>query len=540
MSAIAAAEYDNAPEVEDPWSLPHGWAWARASEFSKIVGGGTPRDSANPDNYAADGIPWITPADLSGFAGAYIGRGARSLSDLGFQNSSAKLLPKGTVLFSSRAPVGYCAVAANPVCTNQGFKSLVLGQGVVAEFVRYYMLYNRKYFVDAASGTTFKEISGSTLADLLFPIAPKTLQSRIVARIDELFTEIAEGEAALERARSGLDTWRRALLKAAVTGELTRDWRGANKSTDTADDLLSNIRFEIDADDPPARRGRYAGTPTPLDLNSLPELPPEWRWVRMADVTRPDTRNGISVKGSDQPPGIASLRLDALGDIGIDYTRIRFIDIDGEKIRALSLREGDFLISRANGSEHLVGKARLVRKVPFECVYPDTIIRYRIAASPLLAEWLEVIWESAFIRGQIVRMAKTTAGILKISQEDISRIVFPLPTLAEIAACIRLLSAHVQSANDALATLEKTVRDRAALRQSILKSAFEGRLVPQEPNDEPASVLLARLRAETPLAPPRGRKTSRYAASNRSPPLSSPAKAGDPVTTGPRFGDDIS
>ncbi len=96
------------------------------------------------------------------------------------------------------------------------------------EFFRYYVIYNRRYFVENASGTTFKELSGEVMSDLLFPIAPLAEQRRIVARIDELFTEIADGEAALARARDDLDTWRRALLKAAVTGELTTEWREAN------------------------------------------------------------------------------------------------------------------------------------------------------------------------------------------------------------------------------------------------------------------------------------------------------------------------
>jgi hypothetical protein len=112
---------------------------------------------------------------------------------------------------------------------------------------------------------------------------------------------------------------------------------------------------------------------------------------------------------------------------GIDYSRIRYIEISQSTAKALTLRQGDFLISRANGSEHLVGRARLVRTFPMECVYPDTIIRYRIGASPLVGEWLELIWESAFIRRQIRRMAKTTAGILKISQDDISQIWLPIP-----------------------------------------------------------------------------------------------------------------
>jgi type I restriction enzyme, S subunit len=480
------------------WELPNGWAWAAASSFATVVGGGTPREAADPTNYDDQGTPWITPADLSGYSGTHIRRGARSLSERGFANSSARLLPASTVLFSSRAPVGYCVVASNPVCTNQGFKSLILRGHIIPEYIRYYMVYNRKYFVDNASGTTFKELSGSTLGELLFPIAPVTLQRRIVSRIDELFAEIAEGEAALERARKGLDTWRRALLKAAVTGELTRDWREANRPTETGADLLARIGAERGAPTHGSGRRRRSAAPGPIDTAALAELPAGWVWGRMADITVSDVRNGISVKGSDNPPGTPALRLDALGEGGIDYTRIRYIDISQQKAQALALCERDFLISRANGSEHLVGRARLVRAVPIRCVYPDTIIRYRIGEPSALGEWLELIWESEFVRRQIRTIAKTTAGILKISQEDIGQIVFPIPPETEMAAAISSFSTQVQSASDASATVEKTQLDRASLRQSILKSAFEGRLVPQDSADEPASALLARLRNSHP------------------------------------------
>jgi type I restriction enzyme S subunit len=130
---------------------------------------------------------------------------------------------------------------------------------------------------------------------LPFPVPPPPEQDRIVARIDELFAEITEGETALQRARSGLDTWRQTLLKAAITGELTSDWREANKAAGTADEVLAKIRLEKDSGDPVTRRGRRTSTQAAPDLNSLHELPSCWRWARMSDVTRSDTRNGISI-----------------------------------------------------------------------------------------------------------------------------------------------------------------------------------------------------------------------------------------------------
>ena len=113
------------------------WKTVKLSEVSKIVGGGTPSTTEN--SYWDGNIPWITPKDLSGHKDMYVSSGSRSITEIGLKNSSAKLLPRDTVLFTSRAPIGYIAIASQPVCTNQGFKNLVLNDGYDCRFF-YYLL----------------------------------------------------------------------------------------------------------------------------------------------------------------------------------------------------------------------------------------------------------------------------------------------------------------------------------------------------------------------------------------------------------------
>ncbi len=120
-------EVDPLPPVtadDAPYELPKGWEWTRLVEIGQIIGGGTP-SSSNPEFFADKGIPWLTPADLYGIKSKYISRGKRYLTELGLRKSSAQLMPKGTILFSSRAPIGYVAIVQNQVSTNQGFKSCV-------------------------------------------------------------------------------------------------------------------------------------------------------------------------------------------------------------------------------------------------------------------------------------------------------------------------------------------------------------------------------------------------------------------------------
>ena len=175
---------------------------------------------------------------------------------------------------------------------------------------------------------------------------------------------------------------------------------------------------------------------------------------------------------------------------------VRYIPLAENRVAEYALNTGDLLISRANGSAELVGRAVYVEQVDETVVFPDTIIRYPFAKNELLGRWVELAWRSPNARNFGIRkLAKTTAGILKISQEDIAQVALPVPPLAEAAEVLRRVSDALSAASDTAALLDAEAADAARLRQSVLKAAFEGRLVPQDPADEPASNMLARVAA---------------------------------------------
>ena len=165
------------------------WKVMKLSEVATIVGGGTP--SSSKSEYFENGnIPWITPKDLSGYNKRYISKGERNITELGLKNSSAKLLPKNTVLLTSRAPIGYVAIASNEISTNQGFKSLVLNDGHIPEFF-YYLLKNNVHILESrATGSTFKEISGQILKDTELSIPTPDIQQKIVDILSPLDDKI--------------------------------------------------------------------------------------------------------------------------------------------------------------------------------------------------------------------------------------------------------------------------------------------------------------------------------------------------------------
>ena len=198
--------------------LPPGWAETALGDVCAIVSGSTPK-STEPEYWDGD-IPWITPDDLSRHVGKRITIGRRSITEAGFASCSTRMVPTDTVLYTSRAPIGYVAIAAQPVCTNQGFKNIVPPSGLSSDYLYWYMEYATAEVKARASGTTFAEISGKAIKAVPLRIAPTAEQERIVAAIEEQFSRLDSGLAAMERVRKNLKRMRAALIHAAASGRL--------------------------------------------------------------------------------------------------------------------------------------------------------------------------------------------------------------------------------------------------------------------------------------------------------------------------------
>ena len=194
--------------------IPEGWRVGQLSEICEIVGGGTP-SKVKTEYYTNNGIHWLTPKDLSISCKKFTSRGLDDITELGYKSSSAKLMPKGAVLFSSRAPIGYLTIAKNTICTNQGFKSAVPGIAGTA-FLYYYLKFNTEYIKTLASGSTFKEASGSLMKSLAVVIPPKM----VFDKFEDVMARYFDSQENIELENSHHLKVRDSLLPRLMSGEL--------------------------------------------------------------------------------------------------------------------------------------------------------------------------------------------------------------------------------------------------------------------------------------------------------------------------------
>jgi type I restriction enzyme S subunit len=361
---------------------------------------------------------------------------------------------------------------------------------------------------------SMRNIGQERIGLIQVPVPPADEQARIVAKLDELLSDLDAGVAELKAAQLKLQRYRQSLLKAAIEGALTAEWRQKNRPTETGAELLQRIlrerrarweeqqlaKFAAQGKAPPKGWKDKYPEPQPPKAEGLPELPEGWVWASVEQLSPNDLANGRSVPTAAS--GARVLRLTAVKGGRIDLSEYKVGEWTDDEARPFAVAENDLLIVRGNGSLALVGRAGLVGPVDMQVAFPDTLIRLRIINSVASPAWLGLVWDSPFVRNHLEDRARTSAGIYKISQPDIESALIPIPPLVEQT---EILKASAQLEDEIRATevgLAAAFTHSSAQRQNVLRAAFRGELVPQDPNDEPASVLLDRLRAERAVAKP--------------------------------------
>ena len=353
----------------------------------------------------------------------------------------------------------------------------------------------QRQFRTLKRGATKQGLGLEDIRSIDVPVPPKKEQERIVAKIEELFSDLDAGVAALKRARANLKRYRAAVLKAAVEGQLTEQWRAEHPATEPAPKLLDRIlaarrkkweadqlaRFATAGKAPPKNwRERYV-EPACLDNSQLSALPDGWCWANVEQLTQ-RSEYGTSVKCDYEAAGPPVLRIPNIAKGSIDLSDLKYSTERCEIQPQDALQMGDLLMCRTNGSISLIGKAALVSHTyrPLH-TFASYLLRFRFGESDWLPRWILTYVSSHHGRRFIEGHAASSAGQHNISLSLIHSMPIPLPPLAEQREAVSLADKRLSAAMKAEAEIEVNLHRAARLRQGILKRAFEGRLVPQDP-----------------------------------------------------------
>jgi type I restriction enzyme S subunit len=495
--------------MKSPEQLPAGWANSTLGGIGEWQGGGTPSKDRSEFWGGASNIPWVSPKDMKKFR---LADTEDHVTPAALEVTHIKLVSAGTILVVVRSGILQrtlpVAIADAPVTLNQDLKGITPRTGIDSAFLAYYLRSVEMEILRqcAKNGTTVASIDSEALKGFSIPLAPSREQRRIVAAIEEQFTRLDAGVAALKRAQARLKRYRAAVLKAAVDGKLTEDWRAANPPTETAPQLLKRIlaerqaRWEADL----RTKGKDPSNvgyeePKGPDASGLPELPGGWAWATVGQLSY--IKGGIQKQPSRSPRTNAYpyLRVANVLRGRLDLTAIEKMELVGNELEELRLVRGDILIVEGNGSKGEIGRSAIWNGQVEDCVHQNHIIRVRLLGGS--SRFVDFYWNSPDGSRRVGHVAASTSGLYTLSTGKIAILPIPLPPPEEqyqiVAEVERLVSIVTQLEGVVDSNLKRAER----LRQSILREAFAGRLVPQDPTDEPASVLLERIRMERSIIP---------------------------------------
>lgn len=491
--------------------LPLTWSSVPLGELGRWYGGGTP--SKTVDRFWKGGdIPWFSPKDMKSFR---LQTSEDRITKAAIESAGIDLFPELTVLMVVRSgilshtfPVSIAGVRGT---MNQDLKGLVPNDGIDPNYVAYALRSSGRNILRACSkeGTTVASIDTAALHRYEIPIAPTNEQCRIVRKLDELLSDLDAGTAALELVRTNLKRYRAAVLKAAVEGRLTEKWRAEHRDVEPASKLLERILAERRKKWEGAQLKRYAekkqlppkgwndkySESERLDTTNLPSLPTTWCWASWSQVG--SSQNGRPFPSKDYcNAGIRLLRpgnFYASGVIGWTPKNTRYLPerYAGEN-PDLIVRGGEIVMNLTAQSlkDEFLGRTCITSNDD-RCLLNQRLARLMpVLVLPRFVLWL---FKSAWFR-RFVDDLNTGSLIQHMFTSQIERFVLPLPPLAEQQAIVEAVEERLSVVEHLELQIANNLTSAGNLRQAILKRAFEGRLERQNPKDEPASELLARIK----------------------------------------------
>lgn len=379
--------------------IPIDWQVRKVRDIFSVETGTTP-STKRPEYWEEGSVNWLTPRDLSKLNGTIrISGSERKITEKAMKETSLTLMPKGSIIISTRAPVGYVAVLDEPATFNQGCKGLILKNSnkVSSEFYSYYLL-NKKYMLENLSGgSTFKELSKRRLESFDLPFISFAEQQRIaevLSCVDDATQKIDEGIEKTERLKRGL------MHKLLTEG-------------------IGHKEFK---------------------QTKIGKIPKTWKVLSLGDILT-DIKYGTSTKANNETEGFPVLGIPNILGGKIDESKLRYVDLPETEIEKFTLKDADILVVRTNANPDYIGRCALFKNMKGTWVYASYLIRIRPDKSSVLPEYLVKFLQSKRARRQFLSRARTSAGNYNINTQGIRSIVTYLPNLSEQLKIANIISA---------------------------------------------------------------------------------------------------
>ena len=470
-----------------PRDIPVSWATTTLGEACLVVQGQSPPGAT----YNTDGVGLPFLQGKAEFGATYP-------EAIKWCSAPSKIAEPDDVLISIRAPVGPTNLCAVQSCIGRGLAAIRIQADMPARYILYAIRATEEELRAKSTGTTFEAIRGDDLRSHPLPLPPLPEQRRIVAEIEKHFTRLDASVAALKRVQANLKRYRASVLKSACEGKLVPTeaelTRSEGREYEPADRLLDRIITERRAqwESQKKRRGKYK-EPIPPDTTDLPDPPEGWVWATVGQLSS-RIQYGTSAKAKADSSGPPVLRMGNIQDGNLDLTDLKYLPREHPETQKTLLTPGDLLFNRTNSAE-LVGKSAVYKTSHPTASFASYLIRV-IFLDRFFPDYVCTYINSQHGRAYISQVKSQQVGQANVNGTKLAAMPIPLPPSAEQRRIVSEVERRLSVIQKAEAAVEASLVRAERLRQSILKQAFSGKLVPQDPNDEPASVLLERIRAE--------------------------------------------
>ena len=485
-----------------------GWQRCVLPDFARIVMGQSP--PSRTYNRNGNGLPFFQGKTQFG--------GLFPTIDL-YCSQPNKIAKQGATLLSVRAPVGPTNLAHHECCIGRGLVALHPCGKIEPKFLLYLFRSIEPTISVKGTGSTFKAITKGFVEGLEFDLPPLPEQNRIVTRIEELFSELDKGVESLKTAREKLDVYRQAVLKLAFEGKLTTLWRKDNKDKlEKPRQLFARIKQAREAHyqqqfeqweaavkkwEEDGKSGKRPGQPRmPTSVSTMAKeeivpleaLPSGWVWLTAEFVGTVQLGRQRSPKNRSKDYPTKYIRSANITEQGLDLRDVFDMDFLPHELSTFRLKKGDLVVSEASGSAAQVGKPAIWDDQIPNCCFQNTVIRHQPYCRDF-SVYLLWLYRFFYTSGKFAEVAGGV-GINHLGASKFAQIALPLCSLAEQQEIVRLLEERFTAIEQQEREIDSALTQAEMLRQALLKRAFSGQLVAQDPNDEPASVLLNRIRAE--------------------------------------------